>query len=374
LDLNGTVVISLLHAAQKYQLPGLLSKCEVFLSEHLDVNNACTIYSQAKFFSMANLKKGALEFIALNAMEIFNSEDFLSLSAVNLLDTLQLDSLYISEVNIFRSVLKWAESKLSQSKKLITGQSRRGIMLQSNILYMIRIPLLTLEEYTTVVVPSDVLTDEEQLFVFKAITMKINSVSKITTGFSMCSRKCSNIINLSVDAMLFLCVDLPYQGDVVLASPFRGGGDVFGNYRNGKKDEIMYIKASAAVRIVSAIIKPRYRDQLQCSFIRRITCIVDEKEFEGVYEHDKSPELEINHDILPNETLQLHFEVGYSDEDTFTQAHHPIAMISSNVNKGNKKKRGEHQFSDITKLEHVNISLDVEGVHLVDSLNIMALY
>ena len=172
--------------------------------------------------------------------------------------------------------------------------------------------------------------------------------------------------------------------DAILSScsnyaPFRGGGSyarygsAYDNYGNGK-DEILYIKASAPVRIVSAIIKPRYRDQLQCSFIRKITCIVDEKEFEGVYEHDKSLELEINHDILPNETLQLHFEVGDSDEDTYSQKHYPIAMISRNINKGNRKKRGEHQFRNITKLEHVNISLDVEGVHLVDSLNIMALY
>ena len=191
-------MIRLLYAAQKYQLPALLSKCEVFLSEHLDVKNAYTIYSQAKFFSLAKLKKGTLKFIAHNAMKIFNSEDFLSLSPANLLDTLQLDSLCISEVNIFRSVLKWAESTLSQSKKLITGESRRRIMLQSNILYMIGIPLLTLEEYTTVVVPSDVLTDEEQLCVFKAITMKINSDSKIITNFRMRPRKGSNIINRSV--------------------------------------------------------------------------------------------------------------------------------------------------------------------------------
>ena len=363
-------MIPVWYAAQKYQLPALLFKCEVFLSEHLVVKNACTIYSQAKLFSMTKLKKVALEFIAQNAMKIFNSEDFLSLSPANLFDILQLDSLCISEVNVFRSVLKWAESKLSQSKQLITGESRRRIMLECKILYMIGVPLLTLEEYTTVVVQSDVLTDEEQLCVFKAITMKNNSVSKITTGFRMRPRKGSRIINISVDAILSSCSNY---------APFRPGGaygrysSVLGNYSNGK-DEIMYIKASAAVRIVSAIIKPRYRDQLQCSFIRRITCIVDEKEFEGVYEHDKSLELEINHDVLPNETLQLHFEVGDSDEDTYSQKHYPIAMIPGNVNKGNRKKRGEHQFSDITKLEHVNISLDVEGLHLVDSLNIMALY
>ena len=353
-------VIPLLYAAQKYQLPALLSKCEVFLSEHLDVKNACTIYSQAKFFSMAQLEKGALEFIAQNAMKIFNSEDFLSLSPANLLDTLQLDSLCISEVNIFRSVLKWAESKLSRSKKLISGESRRRIMLQCNILYMIGVPLLTLEEYTTVVVPSNVLTDGEQLCVFKAITMKNNSDSKITTKFRMHPRKGSNVINLSVDGILFPCV----------ASSFRGGGGVFGNYRNGKDDEIMYIKASAAVRIVSAIFKPGAMHQ-SCIQNSTIACVVDGKRLVGAHGPGQSLILEINHDVHPNETLQLHFEVKKGN--SFSQFPYSIGDRSNNYVPQILKKRVEHQFRNITKLEHVNISLDVEGVRLVDHLNIMVM-
>jgi hypothetical protein len=81
---------------------------------------------------------------------------------------------------------------------------------------MIGVPLLTLEEYTTVVVQSDVLTDEEQLSVFKAITMKNNSVFNITTGFRMRPREGSNIINLSVDAIVSSCSNYV---------PFRRGGN-----------------------------------------------------------------------------------------------------------------------------------------------------
>ena len=86
-------------------------------------------------------------------------------------------------------------------------------MLQCNILYMIGIPLLTLEEYTTVVVPSDVLTDEEQLSIFKAITMKNNLDSNITK-FRMRPRNGGNIINLSVNAMLSLCSNSSYRDGV----------------------------------------------------------------------------------------------------------------------------------------------------------------
>ena len=349
MDLNGTVVISLLYAAQKYQLPALLSKCEVFLSEHLDVKNACTIYGQAKFFSMAKLTTGALEFIAQNAMKIFNSEDFLSLSPANLLDTLQLDSLCISEY--FRSVLKWAESKLSQSKQLITGESRRRIMLQSNIIYMIGIPLLTLEEYTTVVVPSDVLTDKEQLCVFKAITMKNNSDSKITTKFRMRPRKGGNIINLSVDAMLSSSSN----------SLFRVHGITINDHRHDTYEN-MYIKALAAVRIVSAVMKPRHQNRIQNS---RVTCIVDDKTIQGVDEHGKSLILEINRDVLSNETLLLQFAVDDDDDEPFSQCQRARRMTATT--------NRQHQPRNML-MEPVNISLDCMGVRLVDSLNIMVLY
>ena len=319
------------------------------------MNNACSIYGQAKFFSMTKLNKSALEFIAQNAMKIFNSENFLSLSPANLLDILQLDSLCITEVNIFRSVLKWAESKLSQSKQLISGESRCRIMLECNILYMIGVPLLTLEEYTSVVVPSDVLTDEEQLCVFKAITMKNNSDSKITK-FRMRPRKGGNIINLSVDAMLSSSSKSSHRGRCN-----RYGSDTY---------EIMYITAPAAVRIVSAIIKPRYQNHMQNL---RVTCIVGRKRFEGVYEHDKSLIVEINHDVLPNETLQLQFRID-GDECDFSQYKSNTPVRSSSFNQHNGQKWRDHQFRNITELEHVNMSLDFEGVDLVDSLNVMVLY
>jgi hypothetical protein len=251
-------------------------------------------------------------------------------------------------VNIFRSVLKWAESKLSQSKKLITGESRRRIMLQSNIIYMIGIPLLTLEEYTTVVVPSDVLTDKEQLCVFKAITMKNNSDSKITTKFRMRPRKGGNIINLSVDAMLY-----SRSNSIFSVHGITINGDNHEAYEN------MYIKALAAVRIVSAVMKPRYQNRIQNS---RVTCIVDGKTFQGVDEHGKSLILEINRDVLSNETLLLQFAVD--DDDPFPQCQPAIRMTATT--------NGLHQPGNML-MEHVHILLDCIGVRLVDSLNIMVL-
>ena len=156
-----------------------------------------------------------------------------------------------------------------------------------------------------------------------------------------------------------------------VASLFRGGGGVFGKYRNGKEYEIMYIKASAAVRIVSAIIKQGAMHP-NCIQNSTIACVVDGKRFIGAHGPGQSLILEINHDVLPNETLQLHFEVN--EGPSFSQFQNSIGMPSDIYYQHIWQKRGEHQFSNITELEHVNIPLDVEGVDLVDSLNVMVLY
>ena len=129
---------------------------------------------------------------------------------------------------------------------------------------------------------------------------------------------------------------------------------------------VMYIKASAAVRIVSAIIRSRGR-------ISTYTCIVSGENFRGVYGHDESRSLEMNLVVPPNKTLELLFEV--EEFDMFYCS--PCKGINNMITKDSQRTRdktGEHQFTTRTKLGHANISIDCEGMRLVDSLNIMVLY
>ncbi|CAG2256651.1 BTBD3_6 [Mytilus edulis] len=50
LQLTGKIVISLLYAAQKYQMQSLLTLCETYLRNNLWIRSACTIYSKTKLF------------------------------------------------------------------------------------------------------------------------------------------------------------------------------------------------------------------------------------------------------------------------------------------------------------------------------------
>lgn len=104
LQLSEDSVIHLLYAAQKYQIVGLISKCENYLHDNLAVYNACTVFSNAKFFTMDNLKTKALIFIADNAIEVLKNEDFLMLPSEDLVYILRLDTLCVQEVDVVRAV------------------------------------------------------------------------------------------------------------------------------------------------------------------------------------------------------------------------------------------------------------------------------
>ncbi|CAG2257733.1 BTBD3_6 [Mytilus edulis] len=164
LQLTKNSVIALLYAAKKYQITGLISKCETYLQDNLDVSNACSLFK-------------------------------------DLVDILKLDSLCVPEIDVFRAVLKWVDNELTKNKTLIAGKSRRAYFLKDGILFTIGIPLLSLEEYTSVVIPSGVLTDEEQLQSFKAITIPNNAST--CEKFRKRSRIGCKVTEISIDDILY---------------------------------------------------------------------------------------------------------------------------------------------------------------------------
>lgn len=148
LYLSEDSVIHLLYAAQKYQIVGLISKCENYLHENLAVYNACTIFSNAKCFTMDNLKINALTFIADNAIDVLKNDDFVMLPPEDLVDILRLDTLCVQEVDLVRAVLKWSDHILTQSNNKIDGKSRRTVLLKDGILFTLAIPLLSIDDLT----------------------------------------------------------------------------------------------------------------------------------------------------------------------------------------------------------------------------------
>ncbi|XP_052096983.1 BTB/POZ domain-containing protein 6-B-like [Mytilus californianus] len=169
-NLDGNNVTPMLHAATKYALTDLAKQCERYLECAIDVDNACVIYNQATFFGMHELANMALLCIEINAKEVFGTEGFDTLVRENIWTVFKSERLKAKEIDMFNAVVKWAKNQCELQNLEGSGENQRKIL--GDLLNLIRIPLLTLEEYSKVVVKSGLLTAEEQLMFYKYFTLK----------------------------------------------------------------------------------------------------------------------------------------------------------------------------------------------------------
>ncbi|XP_063415863.1 BTB/POZ domain-containing protein 2-like [Mytilus trossulus] len=246
----------MLYAAEKYQIVSLIFQCEDFLQKNLCITNACTIYNQAKVFSLKALQNKELHFISKNAGEVFKSDDFLAISSEDMNDFLKLDSLCISEVTLFQSMLKWADTSLRKSRKSITGGTRREELVQHGVLYLLGFPQFSLEDFTELVVPSGILSSDEQLHIFKAITMK----SSLQAKHSL----------FRVQPRMKYCITEIFV-DQLIPSNITNIAIMFGY---GNRNETISFKASTNIRIVSLNIKPKYQGLVPSLPTPTIQCAV----------------------------------------------------------------------------------------------------
>nr|XP_042909284.1 speckle-type POZ protein B-like [Parasteatoda tepidariorum] len=72
--------MELYYAADKYEVLSLQEACKTELLSHLDVNNACSLFTFAIQHNDEDLQKGIAQFVRVNFLSIINSESFLDMS------------------------------------------------------------------------------------------------------------------------------------------------------------------------------------------------------------------------------------------------------------------------------------------------------
>jgi hypothetical protein len=119
---------------------------------------------------------------------IFGSEEFLCLTVAELSYWLRKDELTCSEIHIFNSALRWGESCYKRS---LFGESSedhpppkkeelRAVL--TDIIPLIRFPLMSASDFADFVVPSNLLTNDERLAGFEYICASAGS--KPRTSFN----------------------------------------------------------------------------------------------------------------------------------------------------------------------------------------------
>ncbi|XP_050434983.1 BTB/POZ domain-containing protein 9-like [Adelges cooleyi] len=143
-DLKDKVIVELLSLSNLYELSGLQYTLSQYLSNNINVHNVCSLFAMSRLclpkISAVKSPEYLLNFIETHALDVLQSEDFLSLSAGALQEILIRDSFYADELEIFRAVYRW----------IIENQDYLECDATNKVLSVVRYPLMCDDELNEV--------------------------------------------------------------------------------------------------------------------------------------------------------------------------------------------------------------------------------
>ena len=159
-NLTGSNVMQVLYLAKKYLVPSLADKCTEYLQENLEASNAFSILPQAQKFEDKDLEKRCWDVIEWHTEEAVTSDNFVTLERSIVESVVKRERLNVKELNLFKAVDRWATKEVERQGLTADGEVKRRV-LGEEIVHAIRFPLMSCNEFASVVLDCDVLTKRE---------------------------------------------------------------------------------------------------------------------------------------------------------------------------------------------------------------------
>ena len=161
--------IQLWYLADKYDVPSLVTKCLDFLDGAIKPLNAFDIIPHARKLNTEKLEESCWEVIDYNAQDIIDDNSFSELSHELLLEFVKRSSLRIDELSLFKAVDRWATKRCADETKAVTGASKRSL-LGEDLVEHIRFQAMSPQEFSNVVITSDLLSKDEIIDVLRTLS------------------------------------------------------------------------------------------------------------------------------------------------------------------------------------------------------------
>ena len=176
--LSGSNVMGVLYLAKKYMVPSLADECTQYLQDHLDPSNVFIILPSAQSYEEIKLVDRCWKLIDEETEEAVKSDGFATIERSLLESVVLRDTLTIEEIKLFKAVDLWATKACERQGLAADGASKRRI-LEEHVIKGIRFPTMKLEQFTNVVLDSDILAKEE----IDSIIKHLSSASSSPVAF-----------------------------------------------------------------------------------------------------------------------------------------------------------------------------------------------
>ena len=182
-DITSSTVVPLMFAAKKYLLTGLVSACLDVLEKSISPDTVCTVLQQSMFFGEDRLKDKCLHFISNNTQLVLGTDAFMGISHDVLKTVVSLNAVATTEKHVFESCIKWAKHQLLElGVEDPTDEEMRAKL--GDVLYEIRFPTMTAEEFAGLTAHSKILTLEEKhdVYVYLVAKERLDSLKFVTAS------------------------------------------------------------------------------------------------------------------------------------------------------------------------------------------------
>ena len=152
--------MQVLYLANKYMVPSLAMKCNEYLRHNLKTSNVFCILPLAQKFEDKDLEERCWEVIEKQTEEAVTSDEFVTVERSLVETVVKRERLNVKEVELFKAVDRWATKESERQGITPNGKSKRRI-LGEEIVKAIRYPSMSLKEFASVVIDSDILTPKE---------------------------------------------------------------------------------------------------------------------------------------------------------------------------------------------------------------------
>ena len=165
--INAENAIGVMYLAKKYLIWSLTEKCCRVLEASIKPGNVFTVLEQAMQFDEKKLEEKCWDIVSKKTQECLNSEAFCNIESCTLNTLLKKRSLHITEVDLFKAVLKWVDRECARQGVNIQEDKTLRRRVLGDSVYDIFFLEMTLEDFGKYVSFTGILTQTEVIGIFQ---------------------------------------------------------------------------------------------------------------------------------------------------------------------------------------------------------------